>query len=289
MAVLEITNFTDPACPFAFSAEPHRLALRWLFGDQIAWRNRMVGLSERSEDYLEKGLTPEKLAAGLARLAREHGMPMDTRERPRMMATVIACRAVTATRLYCPGREDALLRRLRIVYFAGELIDERAVIARAAREVGVDPQALERWMHEPAVEAALREDMAAARSPTPAARALDHKLSGPEGERPYTCPSLRFVRPADEHTVDVPGFQPFAAYDVVIANLCPNLERRPAPSSAEEVLAWADEPLATAEVAAIMEVSRDDARNELARVAQLEPVGTDGWWTLPAVPARLAA
>ncbi len=289
MAVLEITNFTDPACPFAFSAEPHRIRLRWLFGAQIAWRNRTVGLSERLGDYLEKGFTPEKQAEALARLAREHGMPMDTREQPRMMATVIACRAVIATRLYCPGREDSLLRRLRILRFAGELIDEPAVIAQAAREADVDPEALESWMDEPAVEAALREDMADARSPTPAARALDHKLSGPEEERRYTCPSLRFVRPADGRTIDVPGFQPFAAYEVVIANLCPNLERRPAPSSAEEVLAWADEPLATAEVAAIMEVSRDDARNELARVAQLEPVGTDGWWTLPAVPARLAA
>jgi len=289
MAVLEITNFTDPACPFAFSAEPHRLALRWLFGDQIAWRNRMVGLSERPEDYLEKGLTSEKLAAALARLAREHGMPMDTREQPRMMATVIACRAVIATRLYCPGREDALLRRLRILRFAGELIDEPAVIARAAREADVHPEALERWMDEPAVEAALREDMADARMPTAAARALDHKLSGPEDERRYTCPSLRFVRPADGRTVDVPGFQPFVAYEVVIANLCPNLERRPAPSSVEEVLVWAGEPLATAEVAAIMEVPHDDARNELSRFAALEPVGTDGWWTLPAASARLAA
>ena len=289
MPVLEITNFTDPACPFAFSAEPHRFRLRWLFDDQIAWRNRMVGLSERPEDYLERGFTPAKQAESLARLAREHGMPMDTREQPRMMATVVACRAVVATRLYCPGREDALLRRLRILRFSGELIDEPEVIARAAREAGVDPRALERWMQRAAVEEELREDMNAARMPTAAARALDHKLGGPEDERRYTCPSLRFVRLPDGRTVDVPGFQPLESYEVVIANLAPNLERHLAASSAEEVLAWAGEPLATAEVAAVMEIPRDEARIELARVARLEPMGTDGWWTLPAASERLAA
>ena len=26
---VQIVEFTDPGCPFAFSAEPHRLRLRW--------------------------------------------------------------------------------------------------------------------------------------------------------------------------------------------------------------------------------------------------------------------
>ena len=35
---VDITLFTDPACPFAFSAEPVRQRLRWHYGDQLRWR-----------------------------------------------------------------------------------------------------------------------------------------------------------------------------------------------------------------------------------------------------------
>ena len=42
-ATIEIELFTDPACPFAFSAEPVRRRLRWLYGDALSWRPRMIG------------------------------------------------------------------------------------------------------------------------------------------------------------------------------------------------------------------------------------------------------
>ena len=44
------------------------------------------------------------------------------------------------------------------------------------------------------VEAALQADIAAARDPLPAARALDHKLGGPREERRYTAPSYEIAR-----------------------------------------------------------------------------------------------
>ena len=43
---LAVTLFTDPACPFAFSAEPVRMRLRWHYGDGLTWRLRMIVLSE---------------------------------------------------------------------------------------------------------------------------------------------------------------------------------------------------------------------------------------------------
>jgi chromosome segregation and condensation protein ScpB len=70
--------------------------------------------------------------------------------------------------------------------------------------------------------------------------------------------------------------------------LAPELERRALPSSVEEVLFWAAEPLATAEVAAICEIEHDEARTELARVAREEAVGPDGWWTVSAAPQILS-
>jgi predicted DsbA family dithiol-disulfide isomerase len=291
MASLKITEFTDAACPFAFSAEPARLKLRWLYGDQIEWQPRMVVLSESPRDYEGKGFTPERQSAALAQIRDRYGMPIDTRVRPRMMATVHACRAVVAARLRAPDREQALLRRLRIHAMAGELIDEPGVIARAAREAGIDPMTLFRAeADDPAVEVALREDMAAARAPSAAALALDHKLA-PAAELGfrYTCPSYEIERMGDSGwpRVDVPGFQPVEVYEAAIANLAPELERRPLAESAAEVLDWAGEPLAAAEVAAIRGVSIAEAEAELATVTSQQ----GGWWSLPAVagPDKIAA
>src|SRR3954464_6394029 len=139
MASLIIREFTDPACPFAFSAEPARLRLRWLYGDQIEWRPRMVVLSRSPDHYVERGFTPERQVGALEAIKAKYGMPIDTRRRPRMMATVHACRAVVTARLHAPEREQALLRRLRIHGAAGDLIDEPAVIARCASEAGIEP------------------------------------------------------------------------------------------------------------------------------------------------------
>ena len=55
----------------------------------------------------------------------------------------------------------------------------------------------------------------------------------------------------------LPGFNPVEAYEVAIANLAPELERRPKPASVTEILAWAREPLATAEIAMIAQLSQE--------------------------------
>ena len=46
-----------------------------------------------------------------------------------------------------------------------------------------------------------------------------------------------------------------------------------------EVLAWADHPLATAEVAAIAQLDLTQARVELGRVARPTPAGADFYWS----------
>ena len=59
-----------------------------------------------------------------------------------------------------------------------------------------------------------------------------------------------------------------------------DLSRRSDPESAEEVLAWAPHPLATAEVAAVCDREIPDVRAELERGgAHFEPVGGDGYWS----------
>jgi predicted DsbA family dithiol-disulfide isomerase len=287
-ADVRITEYTDPGCPWAYSAEPFRRRLNWLYGDRIAWRTVMVGLADDPQHYLDMGFTPERQSSAFKAIARDHGMPIDTSVRPRMAATIPACRAVVAARLHAPDRERHVLRRLRVRHFAGELLDAPETIDAAARDAHVDPGDLRRWMDGDDVTAALEEDMAAARRPMGAARVLDHKLANWSGGRRYTCPSYEITRLEDGVTIAVPGFQPFAVYDVVLANLVPGLDRREAPDHVEEVLEWCGTPLASQEVAVVCDVPLPDARERLGRVATEDHVGADGFWRLPTTGDRPA-
>jgi predicted DsbA family dithiol-disulfide isomerase len=277
-----IRHFTDPTCPFAFSGERQRLRLLWLYGEQIDWELHMVVLSETPPD-----IEPEKVADGARKLSLRYGMPMDWRVRPRLGASIHACRAVVATRLRWPEKEAPLLRRIRVLYFAGEQIDDSDTLELAAEQAGLPVAELAEWADAAEVETALRADMRAARSPSPASRAQDYKLGGPPEERRYSCPSYELLRsgpaPEDWETagrVDLPGFRPVEAYEAAIANLAPELGRRPDPMSPYEVLEWAGVPLATAEVAAVCDRELADVRAELARAARFEPVAADGYWSL---------
>jgi 2-hydroxychromene-2-carboxylate isomerase len=268
--MLEITLFTDPACPFAFSAEPARQRLRWHYGEQLSWRTRMIVLT------LEPG-EAEKLAAGAPGLQRRYGMPIDPRPYARPASSEPACTAVVAARLHAPELEEKLLRRLRVRVMVGGLLDDPELIDGAARDVGIEPAELRAWSEQQGVEEALALDIAAARSPSAAALALDHKLGGPPERRRYTAPSYE-IRRADGVTISVPGFHPVEAYEVAIANLDPELSRRPRPDGVGELLDWAEYPLATAEVAAITGLGLDEARAALEPVAEPIPAGADFYW-----------
>jgi hypothetical protein len=129
------------------------------------------------------------------------------------------------------------------------------------------------------VERALDEDRAAARDPSAAALVLDHKLAPCDGGRRYTCPSYEIVRLRDDLQIDLPGFQPLAAYEVALANLAPGAARRDPPDSVLELLQWAGESLATREVAVVCDVDHEEARQRLGRVATERHLGFDGLWS----------
>jgi predicted DsbA family dithiol-disulfide isomerase len=261
-----IEMFTDPACPFAFSAEPIRQRLRWHYGDGLRWKVRMIVLTREPGEA-------EKLAEGAPGLQALYGMPIDPAPYPRLVSSEPACRAVVAARRHAPERAQALLRGLRVRVMQRGLLDDPALIAAAATDAGLDPDALANWGQTDSVRADLEADVAAARRPSRAARTLDHKLGGPAAQRRYTAPS---------YLIDgfvIPGFQPVETYETAIANQAPYLSRRPPPASVTELLQWAPEPLATAEAALIMQTDIDSVRAQLARVAQFAPAGADGYWT----------
>jgi 2-hydroxychromene-2-carboxylate isomerase len=270
-ATIEIDLYTDPACPFAFSAEPVRRRLRWLFGDALAWRPRMIVLT------LEDG-EADKLAEGAPGLQRRYGMPITAGAYPRPASSEPACRSVVAARRRAPEAAEALLRSLRVRAMAGGLLDDPGLIAAAARDAGLDPGLLQDWCAEPGTEAELAADIAAARAPSRAARALDHKLGGPDHERRYSAPSYELRRSDGSASASVPGFNPVGVYETVIANLAPEIPRAAAPDSVAELLAWAVAPLATAEVLEIMDTDAVTVRAELGACAVPIPAGADFYW-----------
>jgi hypothetical protein len=227
---------------------------------------------------LESG-EAEKLAEGAPTLQRRFGMPIDPAPYTRPASSEPACRAVVATRLRTPALEQALLRRLRVRTMLGGLLDDPQLLAAAARDVGIDPSELTRWCAEDEVDRALSADIAAARRPSPAARALDHKLGGPVNARRYTAPSYEITGAGDERMMAIPGFNPVETYEAAIANLAPELVRRPRPETVSEILAWGGEPLATAEVATIAQLDVAQTRAALSRVAEPTAAGADFYWS----------
>ncbi len=280
MATVQIDHFTDPNCPFAYSAEPIRRRLSWVYGDQLVWRTRVVVLSESGAEYEAKGLTPEKVSASYERLSHDPGMPFDTSVRSHLPATRPACEVVVATRERL-GEHAAqrVLRALRLGQMGGGVLDEPAVIDAALETAGLTPAEVRGWTRDDDVQRAVEADKDAARHPLPAAAALDRRLAGWDGGRRYSCPTYVLHHEPGGTSV-IPGFNPIEVYEVVFANCGPGLTQRADPETLSEVLTWAGEPLATAEVAAVAQIDREEARERLAAEgARPQPFGSDVFWT----------
>jgi predicted DsbA family dithiol-disulfide isomerase len=284
------THFTDPACPWAYSARPAHARLRWRFGDQIEWRLRLIGLSETAEAYEKRGYTPERALATQHRFSDRFGMPFSFERKPRMAGTARACRAIVAAREVDPALGEAALRALQLLQFttARVLDDDDDLRAVLATVPGLDADAVVASIDDPHVVELYEADRAAARSAEGAPIHAQDRHSTSDGPVRYTAPSVIFEH-EDGGRFEVGGFQPFEAYDTGLANLDPGLERRPAPETALDALTEFPEGLTTAEAASVMRASdlvdADDAATA-AELAELEaagavvrvPAGRDAIW-----------
>jgi len=290
---MKVTHFSDPGCPWAYSAGPAFAVLQWRYGAQLEWRHVMIGLSETAEQYRQRGVTGESQARNY-RSFRRRGMPFATTPREQgPHATWPMCRVIVATRRLAPDREWAVFRALQLAQFTSTLqLDTAAGIEEALQWVpGIDAAALIAASTEPETEelfaADRREARSAAGGPT---EFQDRSATTPEGEVRFTAPSVVFTA-ADGRSLEVGGFQPVEAYDVAIANLDPTLARRPPAEDAAEVIAAFPDGLTTAEVAAVMThhlsvPDRDAAEDALisavaAGAATRRAFGNDALWRPP--------
>ena len=279
MERVTVTIYTDPGCPFGFNAQRQEAQLLWHYGHGLDVSRRMIVLTEKSASFEERGLSREMVAGSAQRLRSAYGMPMLTEAPDRLAATIQACRVYVGARIHEPARADQLLRALRRRAFSeGRPLDQLDTIHDAGADAGIPRESLDCWLVDEQVERALREDMAATRAPLPEALALAHRLSPSNGGLRYSTASAVFE--CGDRRVVMPGFQPFAVYEVAVANVAPELERRPPAQTVEEVLSEAPYPLATAEVAELRGIGLDQAREELQRAgAKHEPAAADGYWS----------
>jgi protein-disulfide isomerase-like protein with CxxC motif len=287
---MSVSHYSDPGCPWAWSAAPHHAVLRWRYGDQLDWRLTMIGLAEDASRYDARGYRPGRQAAGYLGF-RRLGMPFDTQPRARNVGTGRACRAVVAARRLDSPRDLEVFRALQLARFTtGLLFDVDDDIVRALERVeGLDAAALVATLDDPAVEAAYQADRAEVRTAAGSPTAFQGKAANTDGAERYTAPSLVF-RHADGRVLEAGGYQPVEAYDVCIANLDPGLDRRPPAEDAVATLEAFPYPLTTREVAAVMAphlVDPDDHGAEALLIAaaadgavRREGVGDGALWHL---------
>jgi protein-disulfide isomerase-like protein with CxxC motif len=297
---VRVTHFSDPGCPWAWSAGPALATLQWRYGDQLEWRHVMIGLTETAAQYERRGYTGEGMARGY-RSFRRRGMPFATEPRERPHATWPMCRVVVAARLLAPEREWSVFRALQFAQFTTTaVLDEPDGLREALAWVpGIDASQLVDAAESAAVEDAFRADLGLARSAAGGPTEFQGKsATTPEGEVRFTAPSLVFET-ADGGRLEAGGFQSIEAYDLCVANLDQGLERRAASTSAAEVLAAFRDGLTTAEVAAVMAPplnapDLDAAEDALisavaAGAAQRRAFGNDALWTAAAAGEQALA
>ncbi len=290
MASITVTHFTDPGCPYAYSATPALAVLHWRYGEQLDWQLVTIGLSESPERYVKAGYTPARSAVGYQQRFLRYGMPFLLEPRARMLGTARACRAIVATRRLHPGREEQVLRALQFGWFTTTLLlDEGEAIAHAlARVDGIDARAVLAAIDDEHTVAEYERDKELTRAAEGSPTEFQGKARQTDGPVRYSAPSLIFEC-ADGRRLEAGGFQPVEAYDVLVANLAVGMERR---GPAEEPLAALrafPEGLVTQEIAAIMAPNNtppDRAATESELIALLaegavsrEALGNDALWT----------
>jgi protein-disulfide isomerase-like protein with CxxC motif len=273
-ATIAVTHASDPGCPWAYSAAPQHAVLHWRYGAQLDWRLALIGLSERSADYDARGHKPVSGARGYLNF-RRFGMPFDTQPRERNIATGRACRAVVAARLLDPAAELPVFRALQLARFTTTTLfdTDEGIRSALARVPQVEAEAIVAGIEDPATEAAYQADRALVRTAAGSPTEFQGKAANTDGAVRYTAPSLLFEH-RDGRRLEAGGFQPVEAYDVVIANLDPALDRRPPGEDVTEILGAFPYPLTTREVAAVMAPHLTPPDDRAAETALIEAAAT---------------
>lgn len=286
--MIRATLFTDPACPWAYSANPALRVLEWRYHDALEWRLVTIGLRDEISPAAAAAYDAARRAAGQAFFRDRYEMPFGLVPKKRASASGRACRAIVAARLDDPGSEWRVLRALQLAVFtSGLLLDEDDDLREALRPIGAEG-VVDR-IDDPEVMAAYEADKAEARSAAGSPAEAQGKTSTSDGPVRFTAPTV--LLELDGRSLVAGGWQPLLAYDVLIANLDPSLRATPPPESPLALLERFPDGLTTAEVALLLAGGPDPVADPGGAVPALlelvaeglatkTPLGQDALWKL---------
>jgi hypothetical protein len=215
-------------------------------------------------------------------------MPFAPVPKPRLGATARACRAVIAARIEQPGSDWRVFRALQLANFTRPMLldDDGDLVQALAGMPGIDAERVVGRIDDPDVVAAYRRDREETRTAAGSAAELQGKTATTDGPVRFTAPSLVFE--SNGTRLVAGGFQPVEAYDVLVANLDPTLDRQAPPDTPAPLLERFPDGLTTQEVAALMTHGNDAPDRAAAEAGLLEllaggqavrvPLGDDALW-----------
>ncbi|WP_345941053.1 DsbA family protein [Streptomyces sp. SID4917] len=242
--LVRITEYTDPACPWAWGSEPVFRSLRQTLGPRARWRQVFGILFDEDDDPAPD---PDAEARWYERFIHEvtahtHA-PYARRLHWLTRTSWPASLAATAARSQGAEIAERVLRRLReSTFVVGAPADTPAGILGAVRDIpGLDTDRLLRDLAAPRTREAVRSDWAETRAPLPEVLGLDgpgpHPGRAKEvgDRRRYALPTLLFEGPGGR--VCVPGWRPVETYlEAARTAAAAPLPRRPVRWSPGEAL-----------------------------------------------------
>lgn len=298
---VEVIEFTDPACSWAWGSEPKFRLLRWSYGDRLAWRRVMGGLvpDRRAADPdFDPIAAAPRAAEYWANVTAETHMPYPAQLRHAPTSSIEACVAVKAAERQGESLAARLLRRLREACFVFcEPADNLDRVLSVAHGVpGLDVERLTRDIDSPDVVAAYQADWEQTRNPNEYVRTLHEDQPGAgmakqqDGRWRYVFPTLVFRGPSGERTV--PGWKPYERYLEAMEAVAPTSTDAPRPHPGKETAFEVWPLLAETELAVLC--PEDDSRLPLGAIP-FEGGGGVVWMTAeeaaswPVVALRQAA
>ena len=212
---VEVVEYTDLLCGWAWGGEPQLRALRWRFGDRLRWRRALACMID-----IPPLATPNDDAAfadSWAKTAGETatvtGAPWPPRIAPAPRTSVLGSLAVKAAQHQSDAVAERVARRVRErLYVFGKPSNDVADLSEAVIGVpGLDSDRLLHDLDTPAVRAEYDADVEEVRD----------NSSG--------FPTLVLRGPAGEHTMS--RWHPYEEYQAALASVAPETAAHARPDS----------------------------------------------------------
>ncbi|MFJ4833387.1 DsbA family protein [Streptomyces sp. NPDC088747] len=243
-AALEVVEYTDPLCPWAWGSEPAFRKLRAALAGRVRWRRAYAILFDHDDDPApDPAAETAWYSRYVADISAHTQAPRAVRLKRVAASSWPASLVAKAAELQGPEVAERVLRRLReSVFVLGDPADTAALALSAARGVpDLDPGRLAVDAASADVREQVRADRAEARRPVPEVLSVPggtpHPGAAketPDGGHRYALPTLLFRAPGGYRAV--PGRRPYEAYAAAVEELCPGLLMDPGPLPATVAL-----------------------------------------------------